>query len=119
MTKADLLSRHADHYQGKDDNCNVVLLKPEVSACEIVLEALDADFIRRAKHSVQNCDCEVVKVLVNHTNDWEETAEGLVVWKHCLYIPKDDHLRSDILKAHHDALTVGHPGHYKMQELIM
>lgn len=118
MTKADLLSRRADHYQGEDYNRDVVLLKPEVFAGEIVLEALDADFVRRAKRSAQNRDREVVKALVNRANDWEETAEGLVVWKHRLYVPKDDRLRADILKAHHDAPTAGHPGRYKMQELI-
>lgn len=118
MTKADLLSRRADHYQGEDDNCDIVLLKPEVFAGEIMLEALDTDFVRRAKCSAQNRDREVVKALVNRTNDWEETAEGLVVWKHRLYVPKDDRLHTDILKAHHDAPTVGHPGRYKTQELI-
>ena len=29
MLKVDLLSRRADHQQGKDDNQNIVLLKPE------------------------------------------------------------------------------------------
>src|ERR1700761_4948779 len=34
--KADLLSRHADHDMGKDDNKDVVLLKPEYFRAEYI-----------------------------------------------------------------------------------
>jgi hypothetical protein len=52
--KADLLSRHADHNQGKDDNKDVVLLKPEFfRATEFVVEGLDEKLIEEIKSAKQ------------------------------------------------------------------
>jgi hypothetical protein len=44
--QADLLSCHADHNQGKEDNQDVVLLKPEYfRAQELVLEGVEKELL--------------------------------------------------------------------------
>ena len=48
---------------------------------------------------------------------WEE-VDGLVTWKGRVYIPRDQELRVDIIRMHHDPPTIGHPGQYKTHELI-
>jgi hypothetical protein len=49
---------------------------------------------------------------------WIETDDGIVTWKDRIYIPKDKKLREDIITWNHDAITAGHPGRFKTQELI-
>lgn len=35
-----------------------------------------------------------------------------------MYVPRNKELRADIIKAHHDSLAAGRPGHWKTHELI-
>ena len=52
--KADLLSRRADHDQGKDDNKDVVLLKPEFfRSQEIILEGIDEELTNQIKSTTR------------------------------------------------------------------
>ena len=118
MTKADLLSRRADHTRGENDNANVTLLKPELFLREIVVEALDKDFVERAIRARANKDRVVVKALAEGQEDWEDTDDGLTSYQGRIYIPRDNKLREDIIRAHHDSRIEGHPGKYKTQELI-
>ena len=59
----------------------------------------------------------VAKALAVGEKDWEQ-EDRLVTWKGRVYIPKDQGLRADIVKLHHDPPAVGHPGRYKTHELI-
>ena len=44
--------------------------------------------------------------------------DSLILFKGMVYIPTDADLRQEIIKLFHDSLTTGHPGFYKMLELI-
>src|SRR5258707_15668058 len=35
-----------------------------------------------------------------------------------MYVPKDPQLHHDIVDAHHDSMMTGHPGQWKMLELV-
>ena len=116
--KADILSRQADHERGENDNSNIILLKPEWFVNELLVEALDANIISHIKSSKNNKDRVVTKALANNEEDWEEQEDGMVVWQDLIYVPRNKKLREDIIKAHHDAPTSGHPGREKTRELI-
>ena len=36
----------------------------------------------------------------------------------CIYVPQDADLQCDVVAAHHDAATTGHPGQWKTLELV-
>ena len=49
----------------------------------------------------------------------EWTRDGdLVTFRRCIYVPQDIDLRHDIVATHHNPATTGHPGRWKMLELI-
>jgi transposase InsO family protein len=52
-----------------------------------------------------------------HADEWE-LQEGLVLYQGKVYVPKDPYLHHDIVHAHHDPSMIGHPGHWKMFELV-
>ena len=49
---------------------------------------------------------------------WFKEEEGIVHVGGKMYIPPDDRLRQDLMFEHHDTPTGGHPGHYRMYELL-
>lgn len=49
---------------------------------------------------------------------WEKHEDGIITFQGRIYVPKDAKLKEDIIRAHHDSYTGGHPGRYKTQELI-
>ena len=51
MTKADLLSRRADHERGENNNSNITVLKPEWFIHKILVESLDSKFVKHSYHS--------------------------------------------------------------------
>ena len=60
----------------------------------------------------------MIKALNDKQDQWTSLDTGIVMWKHCLYVPKDNELREDIIRLHHDTPLAGHPGRYKTHELI-
>ena len=126
MGKPDTLSRHSDHPKGQEDNSDVTLLDPalfEICATETtIVEGPKADLLNRIKSAV-DFDEPVVKALREldskgiHANEWER-SEGMVLHRGRVYVPRDQCLRADILRLHHDAPTAGHPGCWKTLELI-
>ena len=44
--------------------------------------------------------------------------DGLILFRGKVYIPRDEELRREIVKLHHDPPTRGHPGRYQTQELM-
>jgi hypothetical protein len=57
------------------------------------------------------------KQLKKGLEDWN-TEDGLILYGGKVYVPRDIKLRTDLIRAHHDALEAGHPGEYKTLELI-
>jgi hypothetical protein len=43
----------------------------------------------------------VIEALTKKEKGWEED-DNVVIWKDRIYVPKDDKLREDIIRLHHD-----------------
>ena len=55
--------------------------------------------------------------LQNDLVDWN-TEQGLLLYRGRVYVPKDDALRAEIVRIHHDLPPAGHPGQAKTVELV-
>ena len=87
---------------------------------EVEMKTGEEVVIQRIKRMTKNerrIDQVVEKALRNEGKEWER-EEGMITWKNWIYVPKDRALRGDIIRAHHDERTAGHPGCYKTQEPI-
>ena len=117
MGKADTLSRMTGLETGVNDNQYVTLLKPEFFINQIFGNPED-DIIKRIKNAIGNVDKSVTQALISKDNDWVHVKGDVITWKNRIYVPKDNKLRSDIIKKHHDVITAGHPGQFKTWELV-
>ena len=59
----------------------------------------------------------MTKALRGHLPGWRE-SDQIITFQDRIYIPKDDALRGEVIRAHHDHPSAGHPGHYKTLELV-
>ena len=115
--KADLLSRRADHDQGKGDNENVVLLKPEYfRSQEIVIEGPEAEIMSQIKAD-KKVDKSVKLALEKKLPGWEK-KEDVIYYNGLIYVPRNEELRDRIIGLHHDSPLLGHPGENRTQEMI-
>ena len=130
MGKADSLSRRPDQEIGVEkDNEDETLVKPEwlkVRKAEIVEIIVDGvDLLEEVKKSKVKDD-EVVKVVeemkqagVKMLRDEEQReVDGVMYKEGKVYVPKDDKLRAEIIRLHHDTLVGGHGGQLKIVELV-
>jgi len=130
MGKADGLSRRSDWEVGVEkDNEEQTLVKREwlkvrvTEVSEVVIEGVDIlDKIRRSEAK----DDEVVKaveemkkagVKMLRDEEWKE-HEGLMLKEGKVYVPKDELLRAEIIRLHHDMPVGGHGGQWKTTELV-
>ncbi|VDC04529.1 unnamed protein product [Peniophora sp. CBMAI 1063] len=126
MGKPDALSRDAVRNEGLHDNENVVLLKPElfrlllIQATVVDVQGMDHTFFERIRDSNAAVDDKVSKALAEDKQHlrWSQHEDGVIISGTALYVPCDDTLSADILKAHHDTPMAGHPGKMKMYNLI-
>ena len=126
MGKPDALSRNAVENEGLHDNENVVLLKPElfrlllIQATVVDVQGVDHQFFERIRDSNAAIDDKVSKALAEDKQHlrWSQRDDGVIITGSALYVPRDNTLRADILKAHHDTQMAGHPGEMKMFNLI-
>jgi hypothetical protein len=44
--------------------------------------------------------------------------DGLILYRGKVYFPRDEDLRQEVAKTHHDPPSRGHPGRYQTQELV-
>jgi len=121
MGRADSLSRRVDWAEGVEkDNKNQVMVKEkwlEVRAMEQLIEGPDEGIIKKIKEA-RDKDEEVIKVVeemkkagVKTLRDEEwQIEEGLVLKEGRVYIPKDEKLRVEIIRLHHDIPIAGHGG---------
>jgi len=49
--------------------------------------------------------------------EWRE-VDGIMYKKGKVYVPKDDILRAEIIRLHHDTPVGGHGGQWKIVELV-
>jgi len=105
------------------------LVKPEwlevrrMETVEIIVNRVDLlEEVRKSKIK----DDEIVKAVkemkragVKMLRDEEWREVGDVMYKEeKVYVPKDDKLRAEIIRLHHDTPVGGHGGQWKMVELV-
>ena len=120
MGKADRLSQRADWKVGVDkDNDNQILIKDNwiCSMYEVVVEGPEVDIVEKIK-KVRSKDEAVVKVVEEmkkvrvrelQENKWR-IERDLVLKEGKIYIPRDEELRVEIIRLHHDILAARHGG---------
>ena len=129
MGRADSLSRRVDWAEGVErDNENQVMLKEEwleVRAMEQLVEGPGEEIVKKIKE-VRDKDEEVIKaveemkkagVKMLRNEEWQ-VEEGLVLKEGRVYVPKDEKLRMEIIRLHHDTPIAGHGGQWKTVELV-
>ena len=120
--KADELSRRPDWEVGVErDNEEQTLVKREwlearaVEVSEVIIDGVDIlDKIRRSEardnkviKAVEKMKRAGMKVL--RDEEWRE-SEGLMLKEGKVYIPKDEKLRAEVIRLHHDTPVGGHGG---------
>ena len=130
MGKADSLSRKPDQEVGvKKDNKNETLVKPEwleirrAEIVEIVVEGVD--LLEKVKQ-LKVKDNKVVRVVEEmkqagvkmlRDEEWRE-VNGIIYKEGKVYVPKNDQLRMEIIRLHHNTPVEGHGGQQKTVELV-
>lgn len=131
MGKADALSRRPD-WEGDcdNDNSDQILLKPELFAIraneegQVLIHGEEA-ILEKIRKSEAKED-EVIKAVEemkkagvrNLRGDEWKLEEGLILKEGKVYVPKDEALRVEIIKLHHDLPAAGHGGQWKTVELV-
>jgi len=123
------LSRRVDWAEGVEkDNENQVMLKKEwleVRAMEQMIEGLEEGIIKKIKEA-RDKDKKVIKIVEEmkkagvkmlREEKWQ-IEEGLVLKEGRVYVPKDEKLRVEIIRLHHDTPIAGHGGQWKTVELV-
>ena len=128
MGKADRLSRRADWKIGiEKDNDNQVFIKDNwiCSIYEVVIEGPKVDIVEKIKKA-RSKDEDVVRVVEEmkkagvkelRGNKWK-IEDNLVLKEEKIYVPKDEELRVEIIRLHHDVPAAGHGGRWKTVELV-
>jgi len=130
MGKADSLSRRPDWEVGVEkDNKNETLVKPKwlearrMEKVKVIIKGVDLlEKVRESKVK----DNEVVKVVEEmkraevkmlRDEEWRE-VDGVMYKEGKVYVPKDDKLRAEIIRLHHDMPVEEYGGQWKMVELV-
>ena len=129
MGRADSLSRRVDWAEGIErDNENQVMLKKEwleVRAMEQLVEGPEEEIVKKIKEA-RDKNKEVIKVVEEikkagvktlRNEEWQ-IEEGLVLKEGRVYVPKDEKLRIEIIRLHHNTPIAGHGGQWKTVELV-
>ena len=130
MGKADSLSRRPDWEVGVEkDNKDKTLVKPKwlearrMEKVKVIIKGVDLlEKVRESKVK----DNEVVKVVEEmkraevkmlRDEEWRE-VDGVMYKEGKVYVPKDDKLRAEIIRLHHDMPVEEYGGQWKMVELV-
>ena len=128
MGKADGLSRRPDWKVGVDrDNENQVFIKDNwvCKLQEVVIEGPEVDIIEKIRKARDN-DEDIVRVVEEmkkaevkelQGNKWKIEGD-LVLKERKVYVPKEEELRTEIIRLHHDVPVVGYGGRWKTVELV-
>ena len=92
---------------------------------EWLIEGPEEEIVKRIKEARDKNE-EVIKVVeemkragVKTLRDEEwQIEEGLVLKEGRVYVPKDEKLRVEIIRLHHDTPIAEHGGQWKMVELV-
>ena len=129
MEKADSLSRRPDWEVGVErDNEDETLIKKEwlenrrTKKVEVIVEEVDLlEKIRQSRvrdnkvvKAVEEMKQAGVKVL--RDKEWRD-IDSIMYKEEKVYVPKDEVLRAEIIRLHHDIPVGGHRGQWKTVEL--
>ena len=130
MGKADGLSRRPDWEVGVEkDNEEQTLVKKEwletktIKVAEVIIEGVDLlDKVRKCKarndevvKAVEEMKRAEVKML--RDEEWRQ-EDGLMLKEGKVYVPRDEKLRAEVIRLHHDTPVGGHGGQWKTAELV-
>ena len=128
MGKVDGLSRQLDWRVGVEkDNENQVIIKDNwiCSIQEVVIEGPEVNIVEKIK-KVRSRDEDVIRVVEEmkkagvkelRGEEWK-LEEDLVLKEGKVYMPKDEELRAEVIRLHHDIPVVGYGGRWKTVELV-
>ena len=92
---------------------------------EVVVEGPEVDLLEKIKRA-RSKDEDVIRVVEEmkkagvkelRGNEWK-IEEDLVLKEGKVYVPKDEELRVEVIRLHHDVLAAGHGERWKMVELV-
>ena len=118
MWKADRLSRRPDwKISIEKDNKNQIFIKDHwlYSLLEVVIEGPKIDILKKIKIT-RSKDKEVVRIVkeikkvevkVLRGEEWQIKGD-LMLKEEKIYVPKDEVLRVEIIRLHHNVLVVEH-----------
>jgi len=118
MGKMDRLSRRPDWKVGVDkNNENQIIIKDNWlhRIKEVIIEEPEVEILEKIKNA-RDKDKEVVRIVeemkkaevkVIQGEEWKMEGE-LILKEEKVYIPKDEELRTEIIRLYHDVLMVGH-----------
>jgi hypothetical protein len=132
MLCADPLSRRPDHEEGViDNNTGQTLLWPKFFALHSIAKAHmnqvdNSELLDQIKSALENNEMtkDYKRLLSSGPREFKKSLEdwnfenGLLLCCGKVYVPKDQDLRLELLKLHHDTLLAGHPGRWKTLELL-
>jgi len=84
---------------------------------EVVVEGPEVDLLEKIKKA-RSKDEDVIKVVEEmkktgvkelRENEWK-IERDLVLKEGKIYVPKDEELRAEVIRLHHDVLAAGHGG---------
>ena len=118
MGEADELSRRADWKVGVNkDNNNQIFIKDNWirSIYEVIVKGPEIDLLEKIKKT-RSKDKNVIRVVekikktgVKKLRGSEWKIEGELVLKEGkVYVPKDEELRVEVIRLHHNVLIAGH-----------
>jgi len=113
---ADALSYQLNHDNGSGDNTEVIILKETYFQVRATGEVTPLE--TQVRTAQDTCEQIVVKNLAKRPGEWTVDDEGVIWVTDRLYIPKDNVLRGEILRLHHDSPLAGHPGCHGTQNLV-
>jgi len=131
MGKPDALSRRSDHGTGADDNSDLLLLTPKL----FVVRALEGlqftgpeqdilqDIWQGTKQLKEEPIAQAAQELRKSSThslrsaEWSE-CNGLLYYHGCIYVLDTSDLRRRIVSLCYDTKVAGHPGRFKILELI-
>ena len=128
--KADSLSRRPNWEVGVErDNKDETLVKKErlenrrTEKVEVIVEGVDLlekirqsrvrnDKVVKAVEEMKQADVKMLR-----DEEWRE-VDGIMYKEEKIYVPKDEHLRTEIIWLYYDMPVGGHGGQWKIVELV-
>ena len=128
MGKADRLSRRADWKVGMDkDNEDQIFIKDQWirNMYEVVVDGPEVEIVEKIRKA-RSKDEDVVRVVEEmkkvgvkelRGNEWKIEGD-LVLKERKVYVPKNEELKAEVIRLHHDILVAGNEGRWKTVELV-